>query len=118
MPVSAKLMRQRETACQLLNGLVILDNARILLDTYYRVVMLLTGQILELGDTRIEMLVRIIHNRRRLEFRLVVRFMLELERPIRQFAIAIIEEFIHRSGVDYIVIRHQALDLPIVSVQK
>src|SRR6185503_1756007 len=51
----------------------------------------LSGQILEFRNARVEMLVWIIQYRRRLINRDVVCFVFELERPVRQLAVAIVK---------------------------
>src|SRR6185295_16118841 len=67
----------------------------------------LTGQLFELGDPSVLVIVGVVDNRDRLELRDVYRFVTELQRPVRQFAESIVEELVHRAGVYQLAISHR-----------
>jgi hypothetical protein len=77
----------------------------------------LPGQILEFGDPRIRVLVRIVNNRRLLVPLGVDDFVPEVERTVRQLTVAEIEKFVDATGLDHLPIWDDTLNLPIVSVE-
>ena len=90
---------------------------RILVDDA-RLRVLLPGQVLELRDAGVGVLVRIVDDRRRLEHWPVERLELEFERAVRQLAEAVVEVLVDRarcrSSRRYGII---VLDLAVVGVE-
>jgi hypothetical protein len=64
------------------------------------------------------MLIRIVHHRRRLIYRRIVSFVLELQRTIRQPAIAVVEISVHRPRIDHFAIRNFFLDFAVIAIQQ
>jgi hypothetical protein len=60
----------------------------------------LSGQVLKFGDSRVGMIVRVIHNSHGLQEFHIEGFMFKAQGPIGQFSISEIEELIHRPGID------------------
>jgi hypothetical protein len=80
--------------------------------------MLLSGQILELGDPGVEVVVRVIDDRDRLRDRYFQCFPLKLQGSIWQFAKAIVEVFVDGTGGNDFVVQDAAFDLAIVGFQQ
>ena len=78
---------------------------------------LLSGEILELRHARVELIVRIIDYRRRLIDRSIVRFVLEFEGSVRQFSETIIEIGINRTGIDHLAEWNVFFYLPVITIQ-
>ncbi len=78
---------------------------------------LLPGQVLELGHTRVGILVGVVDHRRRLIHLRAVRLVDEAQRAIGQLAEAIVEEGVDRPGVDHLTVGDDVEDLPVVGVE-
>ena len=82
-----------------------------------RLRMLLSREIFELRDTRVELLVRIIYDRGVLVNRLIMCLMFEFERPVRQLAITIVEICIHRAGINHFAKRDFLFNFAVIAIQ-
>src|SRR5690349_9350003 len=82
-----------------------------------RLRVLLPGEILELRHPSVELLVRIVDDRRGLINRYVVRFVLEFKRSVRQFSVTIIEIRINGTSIDHLAEGNIFLDFPVIAIQ-
>ena len=70
--------------------------------------MLLSGQILEFRDERVEKVVRVVDDRGRLIYGWIYRLVLELQRERRQLSEAEIEEHVDGDRIDHLAERNDA----------
>src|SRR5437763_989020 len=77
---------------------------------------LLAGEILELCNSGVGVLVRIVNHGRRLIDGTLVRAVLEMQRAIRQASITVLKILIHRACKDQFPEAHLALNIRVASV--
>src|SRR5215217_1229239 len=109
--VQLRVLRLRHGVVRVALGLRILVDDR-------RLRVLLPRQVLELGDPRVWVLVRVVDDWRRLVNRPVERLEAKLERTVGQLAVAQIEELVDRTRVDGLLERKQVGDFAVIRLQQ
>ena len=78
----------------------------------------LAGQVFEFRNARVSLVLRVIDDRGLLICLDVIGLVFEFQRTVRQFAVAIVEKRIDRSGIDQLLVLDIIYDLAIVTIKK